>query len=649
MRRQFIKISYFLCLAVLLPLYTGTAQDTGRVFHNISRTVVIKNIPFNLKLQAFTNGALDTSYSGVVDVSGLLQKRDGDPDTLTEIGPFARGELEVENIVFNQSGAQVFMLTETEQVQSIPVRVLPGLLSLLPPLVAILLAIIFRQVLVSLFAGIWLGATFIWDYNPFHGLLHALDHYLVNALADPDHVAIVMFSMMLGGMVGILSKSGGTQGIVARLSKFAGTSTGGQIMTWAMGVFIFFDDYANTLLVGNTMRSFTDRLRISREKLSYIVDSTAAPVASIAIFSTWVGFEMGLLYTAFKYLGVEQNIYILFVKTIPYRFYGIFTIIFVFLVALTGRDFGPMFRAEQRARRSGKVLGKNAVPLSDHTFDKIRPSENTPLRWYNAVIPVLVVIAVIIWGLFYDGRQALYAQGNSNPSLYQIVGAANPFPVLMWASFAGSIVAALLAMGQRILSLRETIEAWLAGIKSMLIAMIILLLAWSIGQICMDLHTADYVIYITRGLFSPILLPALTFIVAAFISFATGTSWGTMSILIPIIVPMAYTFSKDPSLSEGSGQAILIGSIASVLSGAVFGDHCSPISDTTIMSSMSSGADHVDHVRTQIPYAVVVALVSIFIGYFPVGLGMPLILSIPLGVFLVSGLLLILGKKTDHL
>lgn len=639
----------YLAVLLIAPMILS-AQSDSHIFSIESPKSVISGLPSDICLAAYRmRPAVDTSFSQDVRVYGLLRYGSGEADSAGITAAFHQGRMVLRQVVLTDEKNARITLEYQGRSHTENIRVIPGYFSLLPPLLAILLALIFRQVLVALFSGIWLGATFLWGYNPFTGLLRVLDHYMIQSLLDPDHVAIVLFSMMLGGMVGILSHSGGTQGIVRKLSRWAGTPARGQFITWLMGLFIFFDDYANTLLVGNTMRSFTDRLRISREKLAYLVDSTAAPVTSLAVLSTWIGFELGLMQSAFNSLGLDQNVYFVFLQTIPYRFYSLFTIIFVFLIAVVGRDFGPMLKAERRARRTGRVLSEKASPLFDAMFDQERPTHEIPYRWFNAVIPVLVVIFITMAGLYFDGRMACMASGMMSPGLRDIAGAANPFPVLMWASFFGTVTAAVLALLQRILNLRQTVNAWIAGCKSMLIAMIILVLAWGIGQICMDLHTADYIIEATRGLFSPVFMPLLTFVIAALISFATGTSWGTMSILVPIVIPLAYQFTRDASMAPDISHAIFVGTLASVLSGAVFGDHCSPISDTTIMSSMSSGADHVDHVRTQIPYAVLVALVSIFVGYLPLGLGLKPILSLPLGIFFISGLLLILGHKTDHL
>jgi Na+/H+ antiporter NhaC len=395
-------------------------------------------------------------------------------------------------------------------------------------------------------------------------------------------------------------------------------------------------------------------LRISREKLSYLVDSTAAPVANIAIISTWIGYEISLINQSFSSLGVTDNAYITFIKTIPYNFYPLYALFFGFLIAYLARDFGSMYRAEKRARKSGAVLGDKSMPLSDLTDTDMMADENTPRRWYNALIPIAIVITAVSLGLIYSGYLNLQEGGGfpSDSNLIQrvslIVGNADSFAVLMWASFLGSIAAILLAIFQKILTLQQAIDAWVKGIRAMVMAAIILVCAWAIGTICQDLFTADYVIHLTRQFLTPHWLPLITFLTAAVVSFATGTSWGTMAILMPIAIPLAYKFPlATPGIDPGHATALMLSTTAAVLAGATFGDHCSPISDTTIMSSMASGADHIDHVRTQLPYALTVGLIASFFGYIPVGFDISDWWVLPIGFAVVFMVVRFAGKKTE--
>jgi len=556
------------------------------------------------------------------------------------------------DIEFPSSGTHLISIGD--QATTLPIKVIPGWFSLLPPLAAILLALITRQVLIALFAGVWLGTTFIYGFNPFTGFLFSLTEYVGKAPVDAERIAILIFSLALGGMIGVISKSGGTQGIVEKLSKYASNRRKGQIATWLMGVLIFFDDYANTLIVGNTMRPLTDKLKISREKLSYLVDSTAAPVANIAIISTWIGYELSLINESFQNIGLNQNAYITFFKTIPVNFYPIFALVFGFSIAYFGRDFFSMYKAEKRTEGGKGVLREGAVPLADLSSGDLAVKKNAPLRWYNAVIPVSMVIITTLVGLWFTGLHGtnLSAEELQNMNFVQyistIIGNSDSFSVLMWASFIGGISAIILALIQRILTLNEAIIAWVGGVKAMVMAALILILAWAIGNICADIQTADYVVSLTRDLLSPHWIPTLSFLIAGVIAFATGTSWGTMAILTPIVIPLGYQLpALDPGISESAGAAIFLSSIASILAGATFGDHCSPISDTTIMSSMASGADHIDHVRTQLPYAFIVGGISILFGYLPVGYGMPGWIMLIIGAALIFLLVRFVGKKIE--
>ncbi|MDZ7260667.1 MAG: Na+/H+ antiporter NhaC family protein [candidate division KSB1 bacterium] len=631
----------------LLTLSTTEGHSGLDAFQIEVPSLLLSGVPFTIRLTALkADGSTDTSYHGCPTIDGLLKQQDGKLEELKKTSNFENGELALTGVVVKKWGASVVTVSDGTVCASKTIQVIPGILSLLPPILAIVLALTVRQVLLALFCGAWLGSIFISHFNPVTGFMRLLDTYLISSLTEGSHVAIVLFSMTLGGMVGVISRSGGTQGIVNKISRYANHPRGGQIVAWALGIFIFFDDYANTLIVGNTMRPFTDRLHISREKLSYIVDSTAAPVASIAIISTWVGFQMGLIDSAFKSLGIHRDAYITFIQSIPYASYSILTCLFVLLIGITLRDFGPMSKAELRAITTGKVLRDGAQPLTDSEALDISAVPGTPQRWFNAVIPISVVIIVTLGGLYFSGLRALGPKASEAP-LGQIIGAANSFNVLMWASFSGALMAILLAVTQRILSLSKALDAWVAGARAMILAMMILILAWSIGRVCQDLKTADYVINLTQKVLSPHLLPVLTFVVAAFISFSTGTSWATMAILVPIVIPIAHRLCLDAAIEPALAHSILLGTIGAVLSGSVFGDHCSPISDTTIMSSMASAADHIDHVNTQLPYAVFVALVACLVGYLPAGFGINAFISIAMGIVILTGGLFLVGKRSN--
>lgn len=516
----------------------------------------------------------------------------------------------------------------------------PGWISILPPVVAIGLAMAFRQVIVALLAGVWLGALFLADFNPVAGLLRTVDTYALGALAHRDHASVVIFTLLLGGMVGVVARSGGGAGLADMVTRYATSSRRGQTSTWLLGIFIFFDDFANTLLVGSTMRPITDRLKISREKLAFIVDATAAPVASIAIISSWIGMEIGLIADQYRALGIEGDAYIVFIQTIPYRFYPILMLVFGFLIAASRRDFGPMLKAERRALLSGKLLADGAKPAASFEDASLAPIEGKPRRWINAAVPIVTTIVVIVVGMYLYGRAACQ-DGGLDLSLKNILAKADSYKALLWAGLIGGMAAISMSMAQRICSLREAMEAWLQGVKSMVLAMVILVLAWSLGAVCKDLKTADFIVQAIGGWLKPALLPALVFLVSALVSFATGTSWGTMGILFPLVVPLAH------GMAPGQ-ETVMLGTISSILAGSVWGDHCSPISDTTIMSSMASSCDHIDHVRTQIPYALVVGGVCLIFGDLACGLGVyPAWMGLLVGAGLLAGIVFLMGRCAD--
>lgn len=519
-----------------------------------------------------------------------------------------------------------------------------GAASLLPPVIAIAMALLTREVILSIFSGVWIGATILSGYHPIAGLTTALDTYLVDSLGNRDHAAIILFSLGFGGIIGVIGANGGMKGIVQKASQYARTPRSSQLATMFMGILIFFDDYANTLFVGNMMRPFTDRLKVSREKLAYLVDSTAAPVASLAIISTWSVFQMSLLETPYEEFGIAGSPYITFLQSIPYSFYCILTLFLMFFLLWSKRDYGPMLKSERRARIEGKVLGDNARPLANTELIEHQGTGTEPTHWSTAMIPIVTVIGVTVLGLFVTGRRGLFP--GDELSLRNIIGASDSYASLMWGSFVAGFTAIILSTVKGILSLREAIESWLTGVRSMVLACVVLVLAWSLGNICSDVQTADFLVEKTRSFLSVSLLPVITFITAALVSFSTGTSWGTMSILTPIIVPMTIKMAgSDPNAVIST--PLFLSTFAAVLSGAVFGDHCSPISDTTILSSMASGSDHIDHVRTQLPYAITTAIVASLVGYFLVGLGVPWVAVIVLGVGAVGGVVWLFGKRVS--
>jgi Na+/H+ antiporter NhaC len=521
-------------------------------------------------------------------------------------------------------------------------------ISILPPLFAIVLALYLRQVIPALFMGVWLGA---WAINGFtlpglwQGLLESFQLHILDAVADADHAAVVLFSLMIGGTVGIISRNGGMQGIVNLIVTWASDARRACLATATMGLAIFFDDYANTLVVGNTMRPVTDSMKISRAKLAYIVDSTAAPVATVAFVTTWIGYQVGLIGESISYItDLDSEAYLLFLSTIPYNFYPLLAIAFVFMISLSGRDFGPMAIAEKDARENGVDDGGHLDSSMAEDCEPIEAVKNKPQRAINAVLPILMLITGVMGGLYFTGKANLEI---SDPGLRDIIGAADSYKSLMWGSLIGMITAAFMTLAQRIMNLEEVVNAWYKGLRTMFYAMIILVLAWALGGITEELKTADFLVSILGDTLKVQLLPLIIFILAAFTAFATGSSWGSMGILVPLVIPLTWAVMKASGFSGPDDMHILYSSIASVLAGSVWGDHCSPISDTTILSSMASGCDHIEHVRTQLPYALLVGAVALGVGSVPVAFGMPWWLGIILGAGLLYLVLRLVGQVTN--
>lgn len=511
-----------------------------------------------------------------------------------------------------------------------------GLASLLPSVLAISMALLTRQVLISLFLGIWAGGWLIAGgdaYAVWQGLLSVVDHWLIEAIvpsdASTDHFSIALFTLLTGGTVGIISANGGIPGVIDWVSRHVNSAKGGQLAGAITGLCMCFDDYASMIITGNTMRPLADKLHVSREKLAYIVDTTAAPIASVAIFSTWIGFQVSLIETAMRGIpSLSVTPYELMVASIPYSYYSILSVLFILLVIFTKRDFGAMWKAESRARQT-QLSSSDEMPT-------VRKGKAV-----NAILPILVLIFGVLTGLIATG----WKDGASLWKLTDILGNADPFKAMLWASLMSLIVALLLSLLNSPLKVGQTIEAMERGFRPMLAAVIILTLAWAIANVNDALGTANYLVGLLRGNISPELIPAMIFVLASAIAFATGTSWGVMGILLPLALPLTWQSMELASMTDAAHMPILYAAVASVLSGAVLGDHCSPISDTTILSSIASGCDHIEHVRTQLPYAVLVGAVSIVLGLIPAGYGFPWWAGMIVGIAMLYITLCMIGRK----
>ncbi len=615
--RKFIVASW---IAALIPLSAAAIEIE-------SPAVGLTGVP------------LDYSVSGAVAGETVQLSADGMTFTATAD---ADGSASFTDVAIAEAGPATISATAGSATVTKDLRVIPGWVSVLPALLAITIALTLRNVIPALLLGLWVGATALQSFTftgAGRGLLDSFQVFVTGAIADFDRASIILFTMMIGGMVGIITRNGGMASIVRAIVSRAKTAVGGQVAVWLMGLMIFFDDYSNTLVVGNTARSLTDHLKISREKLAYIVDSTAAPVACIALITTWIGYQIGLIDQALASIDGLSDVqaFSVFIHSIPYSFYPILAIIFVLMISASGLDFGPMYKAEVRAR-NGSVKPETAEALPSIQGDELKPKDNIPLRAVNAFIPIIALIVALLVSL------VLLGEGNT---IIEILETTSPFQAMMYSSFVGVLVAATLTIGQRILSIHETVDAWYGGLRATLFGMIILVLAWSLSDLTTELSTAQYLVTLLADSLPVALIPAIVFVLAAFTAFTTGTSWGTMAILMPLIIPLSWAVMIVNGIGDPSGMHILYSAVACCLGGAVWGDHCSPISDTTVLSSVASGCDHIEHVRTQLPYAMLVGFVGLLVGTIPGGFGMSPLISIVVGIVILGIVLKVVGKKAE--
>jgi Na+/H+ antiporter NhaC len=501
--------------------------------------------------------------------------------------------------------------------------------SVLPPLMAVTLAAMTGRVMMALLLSVIAGgvlSTAPADPASPMAWLSGIDKsfgFIGKMMGDPVNQQLLIFVVMALMMIAVVIASGGLRALVDWMSRFARGPRSAQGVAYALGLLIFIDDYANTMIVGPAMRPVTDKFRVSREKLSLIVDSTSAPVAGLAILSTWVGYEVGLFGEAAETLGIERTGYAMLFDALAFRFYCITLLIFLAFMVITGKDFGPMRRAEERARRTGEHSEPDAVPMTTDTFATADPLATARPRMSSGLVPIGVLFAILIGGVWIDGGGWEVLRANplaplSFSAWRDVISASgNSIKILAYGSAASVVVAGLFAHFAAGLTFNDIRHAALAGARGSLLPMTILALAWSLKESCSELQTGPFLVAAVGDTVPPTVFPAIVFVIAALTSFATGTSYGTMAILMPTAVPIAY------ALEGNSYGLITMITLSSILDGAIFGDHCSPVSDTTIMSSISSSCDHIHHVRTQMPYSLVVAALALVCGYLPAGLGMP--------------------------
>lgn len=549
-----------------------------------------------------------------------------------------------------------------------------GVFTLIPPIIAIALAFITKDVILALFSGV-LSGTFLLSlasnifsaqniafnniYNTAVNSFSKIISYVLESASDPVNAGIILQILCIGGLVALITKMGGAKAIALQFAKRAKSAVLVQLNTWFLGLLIFFDDYANLLIVGPIMRPLSDKFKISREKFAFIIDSTAAPVAGIAVISTWIGLEVSLIKTAYEHIGISDvSAFGIFIETMPYRFYNIFMLFFVAATAIMGREFGSMYEAEIRAKTTGQVapISKSGTLNTAELEDQfLAPKEDIRIRAFDAIVPIATLIFLSIIGFYLNGFDSLKGQelefANSNPFSFETLrlafANADSSVVLFQAALFAAIIAIFIGVCRKIFKLKEAIETWIYGWKTMIFTIVLLLFAWSLSSIVKELGTSLFITSLLADKLPEFILPATIFAFASAISFAIGTSYGTMGILMPLAVPLAYEVAKLNGMDMSATHHYMVMNISCVLTGAIFGNHCSPIADNVILSSMSAKCDHMEHVRTQIPYALFICAISLITGYIPVSLGLSVWIVLPLNCILIAFLLRIIGKKVE--
>jgi Na+/H+ antiporter NhaC len=509
-----------------------------------------------------------------------------------------------------------------------------AILALAPPLVAIVLAMTTRQVLISLYAGVWVGALIVTSGNPIAATALTMD-WVVEVVRDPFNATFLVLILLMGAGAAFIYKSGSVLALENWVGDRVETARDAQILTWVIGIFIFFDSYTSTIITGNATKDLSNSRYSSREMHSYVLDSTTSPVTTFGPISNWIGFQVSVIAQvmgagALTVAAVGASPYELFLQSIPWNIYCLMAFLMVGIIAITQRFYGSMLDAEWRARSERQTMREGATPLSNVTSDVGEPSENNPTL-VNFFVPIVALIITGLVSMWWLG-------GGAAPD----VGLAQAFQetdiarALLFSAFAFAVVGFVSAVATRALALDTASDTIVNGFKTMMIAAAIIVLAWTIGLAASNVGTAQYVINLVTGSGLPgETLPILIFIVSAFIAFTTGTSWGTMSIVTPIALPLGFRLV---------GPEILPVLLGALLGGAIMGDHCSPISDTTVMSSIFAGSDHIDHVNTQIPFALTAGGVAIVMyTLYALGISSPVVI-LPIALAVTTGAIFVFNK-----
>ncbi|MBE6819251.1 MAG: Na+/H+ antiporter NhaC family protein [Ruminococcaceae bacterium] len=559
------------------------------------------------------------------DVVVTVDDEDNEYDLTTDEGASAYVDSYADNLT-NDSNFESNIQTAIAKVRE-SIKSYATFWALVPPIIAIVLALITKEVYSSLFIGILAGGLIYSNFNLETTMVHVFKDGFIDSVADPYNIGIIIFLVLLGSLVAMMNKTGGSAAFGRWASKHIKSTLGAQLATIALGVLIFIDDYFNCLTVGSVMRPVTDQKKISREKLSYLIDATAAPVCIIAPISSWAAAVAGFA----KGAGAESGMS-LFVRAIPFNFYAILTIVMMLFIAFAKFDYGPMKKFESAAR-----MGKAIEEIDARKSDELK--ENDKGKVIDLLIPVIFLIIACVLGMIYSG--GFFTEGEEGYRNFIVAFSNSDASVgLVYGSFVTIIFAVIYFLCRRVISFKDCLEAVPEGLKAMAPAILILVCAWTLKAMTDSIGAKIFISQLVEGSAGSfqMFLPAIIFAIAVGLSFATGTSWGTFGILIPIVL----------SVFSGSDGNITIIAVSACMAGAVCGDHCSPISDTTIMASAGAECNHINHVSTQLPYALTVAGVS-FVTYIIAGFIQSAWIALPIGIALMVGTLFVLkmtlGKK----
>ena len=528
-----------------------------------------------------------------------------------------------------------------------------GFWSLIPPLFAVALAFLTGDVIISLLAGTLAGAamlTAIEGGNMLYGTFHRAVVSIIDTSSNYENVQVLILCVAVGGMEGVIRRSGGFEATARKLAGRLNSPRKVNLISQLFCTLFFFDDYANALISGPVLTPVTDKAGISREKLSYIVDSTAAPLAGIAVISSWVAVEVSVIQEGLNAAGSVANAFEIFFYSIPYCFYCIFALIFILLLTLTGREYGPMLLAERRAR-AGMPLKEGTQTATDRR-EELPGYDDTDRPWrriFLAFGSIFLLLAFALVSFYVTGRQAAISEGLISADtgfrwadLSTIIGCADTIQLVMEASLLAGIAAMLLGTFLKLFTLSEGILAWLDGASSLIPTIVVLILAWTLAGAVEELGSVYFVVDAISAGVPKLLVPTLIFLTCCVVSFATG-SYGCMFMVMPMAIPIVAAvggISQNPA-----ADPFMLSCVAAVLSGSIFGDHCSPMTDCTILAALGAGCETMDHVRTQMPYALTVAAASVLFGTLITSLGVPVWTALLLGTVAIGIVIRFIGKK----